>query len=245
LEQNTRRYKNSHILVGVPSVGKTVVVEGLAQSIGRGKKDFENGKTDVRNLANARIFTLDMGALVAGAKSRGDFEERLKEVLKEVEEAEGRVIEIHLVPNSGRIEGIMDDPNLLKPMFDGGGYLRCTGTTTTEDNRKYVEKDATFERRFVQVDVVETSVPNVISMLHGIKEIYEDHHGVVIQDNATATQLSSRYIDGMFFCTLQLSIKEHTNYVSTRQLSCSNNIIVLNYNTMVILVYSMKHTNGM
>jgi ATP-dependent Clp protease ATP-binding subunit ClpB len=142
-----------------------------------------------------------MGTLDAGTKSKGDFEERLKEVLKKVEEVEGRVIlfinEIHLVLGAGGIEGSMDAANLLKPMLDRGGYLRCIGATTIEEIRKYVEKDATFERRFVQIDVVEPSVSNTISMLHGI---YEDHHGFIIQDNdiVAATQLSSQYIPAMY-----------------------------------------------
>jgi ATP-dependent Clp protease ATP-binding subunit ClpB len=229
----SKRNKNNPILVGDPGVGKTTLEnEGLAKWIGKGKKDLENGKTNIENLANARIFALDMGALVVRAKSRGDFEERLKEVLKEAEEAEGRVIffinEIHVVLGAGRIKGSMDATNLLKPMLDRGGYLRCINETTIEENMKYVA----FERRFVQIDVVEPSVSNTISMLHSIKEIYEDQHGVIIQDNAivAATQLSSRYTAGMFFC-------QHTNYVSTRELSCSNNSIVLYYNVMVILVY--------
>ncbi|KAL5544595.1 hypothetical protein UlMin_008379 [Ulmus minor] len=189
----SRRTKNNPVLIGEPGVGKTAVVEGLAKRIVRG--DIPS------NLADVRLIALDMGALVAGAKYRGEFEDRLKAVLKEVEEAEGKVIlfidEIHLVLGAGRTEGSMDAANLFKPML-ARGQLRCIGATTLEEYRKYVEKDAAFERRFQQVFVAEPSVPDTVCILRGLKEKYEGHHGVRILDRAlvVAAQLSSRYITG-------------------------------------------------
>ncbi|XP_048443865.1 chaperone protein ClpB1 [Pyrus x bretschneideri] len=189
----SRRTKNNPVLIGEPGVGKTAVVEGLAQRIVGG--DVSS------NLADVRLIALDMGALVAGATHQGEFEERLKAVLKEVEEAKGKVIlfidEIHLVLGAGRTEGSMDAANLFKPML-ARGQLRCIGATTLEEYRKYVEKDAAFERRFQQVYVAEPSVPDTISILRGLKEKYEGHHGVWILDKAlvVAAHLSSRYITG-------------------------------------------------
>ncbi|QCD80820.1 ATP-dependent Clp protease ATP-binding subunit ClpB [Vigna unguiculata] len=189
----SRRTKNNPVLIGEPGVGKTAVVEGLAQRIVR--------QNVPSNLSDVRLVALDMGALVAGTKYRGDFEERLKEVLKEVEKAEGKVIlfidEIHLVLGAGSTDGSMDAANLLKPML-ARGQLRCIGATTLGEYRKYVEKDAAFERRFEQVFVAEPSVADAISILRGLKERYEGHHGVRIQDRALlmAVQLSSRYITG-------------------------------------------------
>ncbi|OVA09809.1 ClpA/B family [Macleaya cordata] len=189
----SRRTKNNPVLIGEPGVGKTAVVEGLAQRIFRG---------DVpSNLANVRLIELDMCALVAGTTYRGQFEERLIAVLKEVEEAEGKVTlfidEIHLVLGAGRAGGSMDAANLFKPML-ARGQLRCIGATTLEEYKKYVETDAAFERRFQQVYVAEPSVAETISILRGLKERYEGHHGVRIHDRALviAAQLSSRYITG-------------------------------------------------
>ncbi|KAG8379246.1 hypothetical protein BUALT_Bualt07G0068700 [Buddleja alternifolia] len=190
----SRRTKNNPVVIGEPGVGKTAVVEGLARRIVNG---------DVpSNLSDVRLVALDMGALIAGSKYRGEFEERLKAVLKEVEGAQGKVIlfidEIHLVLGAGRTEGsTMDAANLFKPML-ARGQLRCIGATTLEEYKKYVEKDAAFERRFQQVYVAEPSVPDTISILRGLKEKYEGHHGVKIQDRAlvVAAQLSARYIAG-------------------------------------------------
>jgi len=190
----SRRTKNNPVLIGEPGVGKTAIVEGLAQRIVRG---------DVPNNLKCRVISLDMGALVAGAKYRGEFEERLKAVLKEVQESEGEIIlfidEIHLVLGAGKAEGAMDAANLLKPML-ARGELRCIGATTLDEYRKHVEKDPAFERRFQQVLVGEPSVLDTISILRGLKARYEAHHGVRIADSAlvTASQLAARYITNRF-----------------------------------------------
>jgi ATP-dependent Clp protease ATP-binding subunit ClpB len=189
-----RRRKNNPVLIGDPGVGKTAIVEGLAQRIVRG---------DIPKNLDCRIISLDMGALIAGAKYRGEFEERLKAVLKEVQDASGSIIlfidEIHLVLGAGKTDGSMDAANLLKPML-ARGELRCIGATTLGEYKKYVEKDAAFERRFQQVLVNEPSVIDTVSILRGLKQRYETHHGVEISDGAlvAAAQLSSRYITNRF-----------------------------------------------
>ncbi len=191
----SRRTKNNPVLIGEPGVGKTAIVEGLAQRIVRG--DVPEG------LKNRRIVSLDMGALIAGAKYRGEFEERLKAVLKEVESSEGEIVlfidELHTVVGAGKAEGAMDAGNLLKPML-ARGELHCIGATTLDEYRKHVEKDAALERRFQPVLVTEPSVEDTISILRGLKERYEVHHGVRIKDAAlvAAAVLSHRYISDRF-----------------------------------------------
>jgi len=191
----SRKTKNNPVLIGEPGVGKTAIAEGLAQRIVRG--DVPEG------LKNKTIFSLDMGALIAGAKYRGEFEERLKAVLEEIRRSEGSIIlfidELHTIVGAGKTEGSMDAGNLLKPML-ARGELHCIGATTLDEYRKYIEKDAALERRFQPVQVDEPTVEDTVSILRGLKERYEVYHGVRIHDNAlvAAATLSNRYISDRF-----------------------------------------------
>jgi ATP-dependent Clp protease ATP-binding subunit ClpB len=195
LQVLSRRTKNNPVLIGEPGVGKTAIAEGIAIRIVQG---------DVpENLKEKYIISLDMGAIIAGAQFRGQFEERLKSVLREVQESDGKIIlfidELHTVVGAGASQGSMDASNLLKPAL-ARGDLRCIGATTLNEYRKYIEKDAALERRFQQVLITEPDVEETISILRGLKEKYEIHHGVRITDSAivAAAQLSDRYISDRF-----------------------------------------------
>ena len=191
----SRKTKNNPVLIGEPGVGKTAIVEGLAWRIFKGDVPF--------SLKDKNIFELDLGALIAGAKYRGEFEDRLKAVLKEISESNGKIIlfidEIHTLIGAGKVEGAMDAANLLKPML-ARGELHCIGATTLDEYRKYIEKDAAFERRMQKVQVDEPTLEDTISILRGLKERYESHHGVQILDSAlvAAATLSARYISDRF-----------------------------------------------
>ena len=191
----SRKTKNNPVLIGEAGVGKTAIVEGLAQRIIKG---------DVPNsLKNKTIWELDLGALIAGAKYRGEFEERLKAILKEIKESDGNIIlfidEIHMIVGAGALEGAMDAGNLLKPMLARGEIL-CIGATTLNEYRKYIEKDGALERRFQKVLVKEPTVMDTITILRGLKSRFEVYHGVSIKDRAiiSAATLSDRYITDRF-----------------------------------------------
>jgi len=187
----SRRTKNNPVLIGEPGVGKTAIVEGLALRIAKGDVPTSlKGKT---------IWELDMAALVAGAKYRGEFEERLKKVLEEIKKSEGNIImfidEIHMIVGSGNVDGAMDTSNILKPLL-ARGEIHVIGATTLNEYRKYIEKDGALERRFQKIKVGEPNVLDTITILRGLKEKFEIHHGVTIQDKAlvSAATLSNRYI---------------------------------------------------
>ncbi|MDU6000149.1 MAG: AAA family ATPase, partial [Staphylococcus aureus] len=195
IEVLSRRTKNNPVLIGEPGVGKTAIAEGLAQAIVKNEVP--------ETLKDKRVMSLDMGTVVAGTKYRGEFEERLKAVLKEVKESDGRIIlfidEIHMLVGAGKTDGAMDAGNMLKPML-ARGELHCIGATTLNEYREYIEKDSALERRFQKVAVSEPDVEDTISILRGLKERYEVYHGVRIQDRAlvAAAELSDRYITDRF-----------------------------------------------
>ena len=199
-----RRTKNSAMLVGAPGVGKTAIAEGLAQRIVAGAVPAA--------LAGARVVEVDLGAMVAGTRYRGMFEERIKKVIEEAEAADGKVVlfidEVHMLLGAGQCKGgSMDGANLLKPAL-ARGRIRCVGATTFDEHRKYVENDAAFERRFQKVHVQEPSMLATIAILQGLKEKYEEHHGTKIQDTAiaAAARLANRYITGALIPVLALCL---------------------------------------
>jgi len=191
----SRKTKNNPVLIGLPGVGKTAIIEGLAQRIVRG---------DVpSNLKDKIIYEIDMGALIAGAKFQGEFEERLKAVINKVKESKGQIIifidELHLIVGAGRTQGAIDASNLLKPML-ARGELHCIGATTLDEYRQYIEKDAALERRFRKMIIKEPTVEDTLAILRGLKERFETYHGVKIHDNAlrSAAYLSDKYITDRF-----------------------------------------------
>lgn len=214
----SRRTKNNPVLIGEPGVGKTAIVEGLAQRIV--KNDVPTG------LRDKIIYELDMGALIAGAKYRGEFEERLKSVLNEVQKSNGEIIlfidEIHNIVGAGKTEGAMDAGNLLKPML-ARGDIHCIGATTLDEYRQYIEKDAALERRFQKVYVGEPSVEDTISILRGLKEKYEVHHGIRISDGAViaAATMSDRYITDRFLPDKAIDLMDEASALVRTQIDSS------------------------